>query len=182
MRRHTDRGFLLKTQPDLHLAVHVSLYQRLEYDVTRIMVSFRTMDFTSDPDLSYTKSYTSILCLGLAVGDTPDVSYYHLGTRGPSSALQARPTLLRSKNLPRTRYDIGRWPEDMCSDSERFPRTMSYLPESSPDTSSLFEESGDDTSFLSSKKKHSPSSSARSPTISARRPDARALDVVEALD
>ncbi|KZV48578.1 hypothetical protein F511_21687 [Dorcoceras hygrometricum] len=136
-RRHTDRDILPKAQPDLHLAVHVSLYQRLEYDVMRIKVSFRIMDFTSSPDLSYTKSYTSILCLGLATEDTPDAPYYHLGTRGPSSELQTRPTLLRSGSFPMTRFEIGCFPVDSFPERECFPRTMPYLLESSPDTSFL---------------------------------------------
>ncbi|KZV23480.1 ankyrin repeat-containing protein-like [Dorcoceras hygrometricum] len=112
MRRHTDRGLFPKTQSDLHPAVHVSLYQWLEYEVTRIMVFFRIMDSTSGPDLSYTQSYTSILRLGLMAGDTPDAPYFHLGTRGPSDTLQDRPTLLRSGSRPRTRAEIGSLPED----------------------------------------------------------------------
>ncbi|KZV36000.1 hypothetical protein F511_14517 [Dorcoceras hygrometricum] len=71
------------------------------------MVFFRIGDYTSGPNLSHIQSYTSIIRLGLMVDDTPDVPYYHLGTRGPSSILQARPTLLRSGNRPRTRSKIG---------------------------------------------------------------------------
>ncbi|KZV52571.1 protein TOO MANY MOUTHS-like [Dorcoceras hygrometricum] len=107
MQCHADRGFLPKSQSDLYPSIHVSLYQQWEYDVTWIMVFFRIGDFTSGPDLSHIQSYTSILRLGLAAGETPDVPYYHLGTRRPSSILQARPTLLRSGNRPRTRSKIG---------------------------------------------------------------------------
>ncbi|KZV52518.1 hypothetical protein F511_19547 [Dorcoceras hygrometricum] len=37
-----------------------------------------------------------------------DAPYYHLGTRGPSRALQARPILLRSGSFPRTRFELGK--------------------------------------------------------------------------
>ncbi|KZV32300.1 hypothetical protein F511_19146 [Dorcoceras hygrometricum] len=88
MQRHTDYGFLPKTQPDLNPAVHVSPYQRTKYNVTRIIVPFRIVDITSGPDLNHTYSYTSIIRLGLAAGDTPDAPYNRLGTRGPSSTRQ----------------------------------------------------------------------------------------------
>ncbi|KZV24793.1 hypothetical protein F511_34766 [Dorcoceras hygrometricum] len=53
------------------------------------MDSFTIAGPTSGPDLNYTYSYTSILRLGLAAGDTPDAPHKHLGTRGP--ALQHQP-------------------------------------------------------------------------------------------
>ncbi|KZV24864.1 hypothetical protein F511_14747 [Dorcoceras hygrometricum] len=59
------------------------------------MVFFSIMDCTSGPDLRYEYSYTSILLIGLATGDTPDTPHYHLETRGPSRATPTRSTLLR---------------------------------------------------------------------------------------
>ncbi|KZV26410.1 hypothetical protein F511_36324 [Dorcoceras hygrometricum] len=79
MQRHTDYGFLPKTQPDLNLTVHVSPYRRSQYNIMRIMISFRIADVTSGPDLNHTYSYTSILRLELAAGDTPDAPHDHLG-------------------------------------------------------------------------------------------------------
>ncbi|KZV33263.1 golgin candidate 5-like [Dorcoceras hygrometricum] len=88
MQCHKDYGFLPKTQPDPNLAVHVSLYRRSKYNITRIIVSSRIVDVTSGPELNHTYSYTSIIPLGLAAGDTPDAPHNHLGTRGPSSLLK----------------------------------------------------------------------------------------------
>ncbi|KZV52144.1 hypothetical protein F511_07099 [Dorcoceras hygrometricum] len=94
MQRHTDYGFLPKTQPDPNLVVHVSLYRRSKYSITRIMVLLRIMDVTSGPDLNQAYSYTSILRLGLAIG-------HH----------------------PRTlREEIGRWTEDSFLVREYRPR------------------------------------------------------------
>ncbi|KZV26581.1 hypothetical protein F511_07546 [Dorcoceras hygrometricum] len=76
---HTDHGFLPKAQPDLDLAVHVSLYRWSKSSLTRILVFLRTRDVTSGPELIQAYSYTSIIHLGLAVGDTPDAPCYHLG-------------------------------------------------------------------------------------------------------
>ncbi|KZV27028.1 pentatricopeptide repeat-containing protein [Dorcoceras hygrometricum] len=156
-----DYGFLPKTQPDLHLTEHVSLYRRLGGNPARIMVFFDITKLTSGPDLRYEYSYTSILRLGLAAGDTPDAPCYHLGTRGPSSALRTRSMLLRSRTArgpspPSSGYcpgtmqeDIENHPEDSCS-------ARGYLPRLRPDALknpiqirlSLFKESGDDTTFL----------------------------------
>ncbi|KZV29303.1 hypothetical protein F511_08310 [Dorcoceras hygrometricum] len=121
MQCHTDRGLIPKTQPNLHLAVHVSLHQRFEYDVTRIIVFFRTMDFTSGPDLSYTQSYTSILRLGLAARDTPDAPHNHLWTRGSSSMRQT----------PTYATKIGNLPEDSLRSGGRyvFPYLNNKIPE-----------------------------------------------------
>ncbi|KZV29109.1 hypothetical protein F511_06604 [Dorcoceras hygrometricum] len=110
MGHHTDRGLLRKHKSDLHLVVHVSLHQSLKYDVTRIRVFLKIVDFSSGPDLNYTHSYTSILRLGLTMGDTPDTPYYHLETRGPSSTLHASTY----------NNEIGKSPEDLCSDRECF--------------------------------------------------------------
>ncbi|KZV58127.1 RNA polymerase II C-terminal domain phosphatase-like 1 [Dorcoceras hygrometricum] len=97
---------------------------------------------------SATKSYTSILRLGLTMGDTPDGRYYHLGTRGSSSALQVRPTLPRSGDLPRPRYEIGCWPEDLCSDRECSRGQCHIYQNPAQIRLSLLENSRDDTSFL----------------------------------
>ncbi|KZV33013.1 hypothetical protein F511_23186 [Dorcoceras hygrometricum] len=84
MRHHADRGLLQKHKSDLHPDRPCVFYQWLRYDVTRIIVFCKIINFSSGPDLILTQSYTSILHLGLAAGDTPDAPHYHLGTRGPS--------------------------------------------------------------------------------------------------
>ncbi|KZV23060.1 phosphoglucomutase, cytoplasmic [Dorcoceras hygrometricum] len=69
------------------------------------------MDFSSGPDLNYAHAYTSILRLGLATADTPDVPDNHLGIRGPSIMCQtltyaakigssSRGPVLRSRVFP----------------------------------------------------------------------------------
>ncbi|KZV23604.1 hypothetical protein F511_37589 [Dorcoceras hygrometricum] len=50
------------------------------------MAFFGIMNCTSGPDLKYECSYTSIIRLGLAAGDTPDATNNRLGTRGPSNS------------------------------------------------------------------------------------------------
>ncbi|KZV33937.1 ras-related protein Rab11D-like [Dorcoceras hygrometricum] len=90
MQRHTDYGFLPKTQPDLNPAVHVSPYRRSQYNIMRIMISLRIVDVTSGPDLNHTYSYNSIIRLGLAAGDTPDCPHDHLETRGPSISTKSQ--------------------------------------------------------------------------------------------
>ncbi|KZV53693.1 hypothetical protein F511_29244 [Dorcoceras hygrometricum] len=47
---------------------------------------FGIVNCTSGPDLKYGYSYTSILRLGLAAGDTPDAPHNRLGIRGPSNS------------------------------------------------------------------------------------------------
>ncbi|KZV44741.1 cell wall integrity and stress response component 1-like [Dorcoceras hygrometricum] len=107
MQPHTDYGFLPKTQPDLNPAVHVSPYRRSQYNIKRIMISFRIVDVTLGPDLNHTYSYISILRLGLAAGDTPVAP---IPTSGPEDrATHSRPlrTTPRSANSSRTRSKIG---------------------------------------------------------------------------
>ncbi|KZV57187.1 hypothetical protein F511_13079 [Dorcoceras hygrometricum] len=124
--RHTDYGFPLKTQPDLDPAVHMSPYRRSQYNITRIMIPFRITDVTSGPDLNRTYSYTSILRLGLTVGDTPDAPHDHLGTRGPSSSPKVPTCAIKIGGHPRSSYeDLGRWTEDSCLVREYLPRTLS---------------------------------------------------------
>ncbi|KZV36631.1 hypothetical protein F511_28580 [Dorcoceras hygrometricum] len=86
MQRHTDYGFLPKTQPDLNPAVHVSPYRRSQYNITGIAISFRIADdhLGSRPQpyiLLYFNSSSRT-----RDGDTPDAPRNHLGTRGPSSS------------------------------------------------------------------------------------------------
>ncbi|KZV30959.1 hypothetical protein F511_16312 [Dorcoceras hygrometricum] len=121
---HTDYSLLPKTQPDLHLAVHVSLYQRLEYNVTRIVVFIGRVYFTSGPDLSYTQYYTSI-------------PHSHLGIRGLSNMRQTPPYATKLEGSRMTRSKIGESPENTCSAQEYFSRTMSWQAESRLDTSFL---------------------------------------------
>ncbi|KZV28294.1 hypothetical protein F511_25269 [Dorcoceras hygrometricum] len=67
------------------------IYGQLRYDALRVMDSFTIAGPTSDPDLNYTYSYTSILRLGLAAGDTPDAP---ISTSGPEDrALRHQPYL-----------------------------------------------------------------------------------------
>ncbi|KZV15700.1 hypothetical protein F511_32122 [Dorcoceras hygrometricum] len=67
-----------------------------------------------------------------------EIIWLHKLARGSSSALQARPTLPRSGDLPRTGYEIGFWPEYLCSDRHQeegfsihqcptFPRFPTWL-------------------------------------------------------
>ncbi|KZV45482.1 hypothetical protein F511_15849 [Dorcoceras hygrometricum] len=103
MRHHADHGLLQKHKSDLdpdHPRVFV---QWLRYGITRIMVFFKIINFSSGPDLSYTQSYTSILRLGLAAGDTPDAPYYHLETRRSNS----------THKMPNCTDSSGCLPEDL---------------------------------------------------------------------
>ncbi|KZV20398.1 heat shock 70 kDa protein 17 [Dorcoceras hygrometricum] len=65
------------------------------------MDSFTIAGPTSGPDLNYTYSYTLILRLGLAAGDTPDAPHKHLGTRGPSTTASALPTPSEGRAIKR---------------------------------------------------------------------------------
>ncbi|KZV41668.1 hypothetical protein F511_21445 [Dorcoceras hygrometricum] len=82
----------------------MSLYRRLEYNTTRIMVFFRIMDVTSGPDLIHTYSYTSILRLGLTAGDTPDAPIVTSSLEDREARGRPRPMLLSSRGYLRTRY------------------------------------------------------------------------------
>ncbi|KZV45443.1 hypothetical protein F511_39961 [Dorcoceras hygrometricum] len=59
-------------------------------------------------------SYTSILRLGLAAGDTPDAPHKHLGTRGPSTAASTLPTSVKARatknHSQSSEFSIEAWP------------------------------------------------------------------------
>ncbi|KZV43197.1 phospholipase D delta-like [Dorcoceras hygrometricum] len=120
-----DRGFLRKTQPDLHSAVHVSRHRRSKCSATRIVIFFIIMDITSGPDDSHKYSYTSILRLGLAAGDTPDAPL--LSPRDPrTEKLIQDPTHTSGSGVTRGPSDtlhstyateLGQFPEDALSRS-----------------------------------------------------------------
>ncbi|KZV21340.1 hypothetical protein F511_26948 [Dorcoceras hygrometricum] len=77
------------------------IYWQLRCDALRVMDSFTIAGPTSGPDLNYTYSYTSILRLGLAAGDTPDAPQEHLGTRRPSTTASALPTPSEARAIKR---------------------------------------------------------------------------------
>ncbi|KZV40617.1 hypothetical protein F511_34881 [Dorcoceras hygrometricum] len=93
-RRHLgNRALILPDRPWM-------LHKRLRYDITRVMVFLKNTNSYPGPNLSYTWSYTSILRLVLAVGDTPDTSGCHLGTRGQSCTLYTTKYVKDSGRLP----------------------------------------------------------------------------------
>ncbi|KZV51711.1 hypothetical protein F511_13123 [Dorcoceras hygrometricum] len=139
MQRHTDYGFLPKTQPDLNPAVHVSPYRRSQYNITGIAISFRIADdhLGSRPQpyiLLYFNSSSRT-----RGGDTLDTPRNHLGTRGSSSSPEVPTCTIKIGCHPRISYEeLGRWTEDPCLVREYLPRTMSRRDEeSTPDTSYL---------------------------------------------
>ncbi|KZV39641.1 hypothetical protein F511_32953 [Dorcoceras hygrometricum] len=131
---------------------------------------FRIVDFNSGPDINYTYSYTSILRLGLTVGDTPDALCYHHGTRGLSRAPQTRSTLPRSGGFPKTRSEIrfcprphcqvGNVSRGKCHDAMKSPthNVFPYLNNPGTIHISLFRQE-DPEDYI--KKKHLPPASAR---------------------
>ncbi|KZV32040.1 hypothetical protein F511_38966 [Dorcoceras hygrometricum] len=98
----------------LNLTVHVSLYRRLESNITRIMGFFDIVNCTSCPDLKYEYSYTSILRLGLTAGDTPDAPHNRLGTRRSSN----------SPKFPTCFTKIGRHTRILLEELGNRPRTF----------------------------------------------------------
>ncbi|KZV32195.1 hypothetical protein F511_29770 [Dorcoceras hygrometricum] len=79
---------LLTTSPT---TLEQDLTARLHLSLQGLHLGLEGWDFTSGPDLSYIYSYTSILRLGLTAGILLMPPINHVGTRGPSSALQAKP-------------------------------------------------------------------------------------------
>ncbi|KZV33861.1 pentatricopeptide repeat-containing protein mitochondrial-like [Dorcoceras hygrometricum] len=137
MQRHTDYGFLPKTQPNLIPVVHVSLYRWSKYNITRIFVSFRIVDVTSGPDLHHTYSYTSILRLGLMAGDTPDAPITTSGLEDRAAYSEPRRTIPRSANHqrmhskignpPRPHYHLGSVSRGPCPDAMKSPAQVPLL-------------------------------------------------------
>ncbi|KZV44802.1 hypothetical protein F511_09845 [Dorcoceras hygrometricum] len=107
MRHHADRVILQKAQIQPSSNRPRVLYRRLKGDVARIMVFFKIMNFSSGPDLRYTKSYTSILRLGLATGILlmPPITTSRPEDRAARS--RPRPTPLYRESRPRTHAQLG---------------------------------------------------------------------------
>ncbi|KZV14726.1 hypothetical protein F511_41326 [Dorcoceras hygrometricum] len=81
-------------------------------DVTRILVFYKIINFSSGPDLILTHSYTSILRLGFAAGDTLDAP---ITTSGPHNrALRTRcRTALIARDITRgLTFSSGVFPEE----------------------------------------------------------------------
>ncbi|KZV33134.1 hypothetical protein F511_18150 [Dorcoceras hygrometricum] len=111
MQHHLDYGFLPKTQPDLNPAVHVSLYRRSKYNIMRIFVSFRIVDFTLGPDLR-TEQLTQSPAYDTKIGKSPEGSPQDRDS--PEASLPSR------EYLPRT---LSRRDEESCP-SKRIPRIV----------------------------------------------------------
>ncbi|KZV42527.1 hypothetical protein F511_30260 [Dorcoceras hygrometricum] len=112
-----------------------------------------------------------------------ELKYLSVLTRGPNSALQARPTLPRLGTDPRTRFVIVSLPEDPCS-ARRIPGRYAF-PYLSKRIPRITENIRRDILFPPPlplyKYQTSRRSASHPPVLDDRRPDARALDVVVAL-
>ncbi|KZV58443.1 hypothetical protein F511_29547 [Dorcoceras hygrometricum] len=91
------------------------------------------------PNVGRNYSYTSILRLGLAVGDTLDAPRKYLGTRGPSTAASTLPTSVEARATKKHSWSSG-FSIEACNHLGNCPST--YIPEdrapairgASPDT------------------------------------------------
>ncbi|KZV33360.1 hypothetical protein F511_40630 [Dorcoceras hygrometricum] len=72
------------------------------YVITRIMVFFKNTNSSSGSDLSYTRSYASILSLGLAAGDIPDTTDTTSGPNDRAACSKFRTTIRGLEDYPRT--------------------------------------------------------------------------------
>ncbi|KZV26053.1 hypothetical protein F511_13931 [Dorcoceras hygrometricum] len=109
----SSESTIILTGPSMNVLSTAEMWRHV------IVVFFRNANSSSGPDISYTRSYTSILRLGLTAGDTPDAPRYHLGTREPSCTLQI-PTYTKGSGALSgdLRRELGRITRGECHASK----------------------------------------------------------------